>query len=696
MAVASSWFVESKEYEMLIRGGDSGLRFVERSKKKQSSIFVHRDELAWLVSAVEEVMHVGTPEVFWDRSRAGSPRVIVQRRSNRHGRFITIEEVGESKRSGIILIPEGYHGQGWTSLISELRRARSSLWKGREFRESKVERTGSARRSYAEAVGLLRESGDECFPVYNEPLARVPKWLKEASVALEGQKLEKDRGGRVQSLSQTGTKLLPTKKIQQTELTQAHKKMKGYTGGAMEVLRRSPAKMQVQVSEQRAEGRAVSPAKVLLAQTLPNPIKSGLEVQNGGVESEGDGSLSLYVRADLQDIKKLLTDIRGEVDLRLKRVESVLYKLEQNEGMGRMVKAGPELGCGLQAGEVGCFKPKKQRNKKKKNVQMGLLGSKPSMMLGKETHGAAGVQAQNTRRELPCLQARKTYQAGETSEAGAMRAACETGAMRPRVSLGSRNIRSGAHESSSPVPAKDSEVDCRCAGEEGAISETPVPVQKSEQLPGGSENAGDLGSENLMPEKLVNTEYVGGMGPDFTMEFSQKQMRVLKRKEVPVSKPTKSWVAERVSWNDSRGGDVVPTCMLGKNHTVGSGSEEMSVNDSSVRGEHEESDLFGGLEDKGAENYDIEGSLLEVEAVIPSEEQSVQGTDSASPAVIDLKFVWDVKGFAGMTDDGQEGKLKGVLGQIVDNNYGKGTSLSDGVGDDGNMRLRDDDRFYEA
>jgi hypothetical protein len=189
MAVASSWFVESKEYEMLIRGGNAGLRFVERSKKKQSSIFVHGDELVWLVGAVEEVMNVGTPEVFWDSSRAGSPRIIVQRRSNRHGRYITIEEVGDSKRSGIILIPEGHHGQGWTSLTSELRRARSSLWKGREFRENKVERkverTGSGRRSYAEVVGLSREPGDECFPAYNEPIARVPKWLKEASAAME-------------------------------------------------------------------------------------------------------------------------------------------------------------------------------------------------------------------------------------------------------------------------------------------------------------------------------------------------------------------------------------------------------------------------------------------------------------------------------------------------------------------------------
>jgi hypothetical protein len=59
--------------------------------------------------------------------------------------------------------------------------------------------------------------------------------------------------------------------------------------------------------------------------------------------------------------------------------------MEQKESMGRMVKAGPDLGWELKAGEVGCFKPKKKRNKKKKNVQMGLLGPKPSMMLGKET-----------------------------------------------------------------------------------------------------------------------------------------------------------------------------------------------------------------------------------------------------------------------------------------------------------------------
>jgi hypothetical protein len=125
---------------------------------------------------------------------------------------------------------------------------------------------------------------------------------------------------------------------------------------------------------------------------------------------------------------------------------------------------------------------------------------------------------------------------------------------------------------------------------------------------GVSESAGDLGYVNLMPVKLLNTESVGALGPNVsTPEYTPKQLQVFKRKEAPVPKSTKSWVAERVSWNDGRGGDVEPACLLGKNHTACLGSEEMSVNDSPVMGEHEESDLLGGLENKGVENSDVKG-----------------------------------------------------------------------------------------
>jgi hypothetical protein len=42
MAKARSWFVESKEFEMLIKGGNCGLRIVERSKKKNRGLFLYR------------------------------------------------------------------------------------------------------------------------------------------------------------------------------------------------------------------------------------------------------------------------------------------------------------------------------------------------------------------------------------------------------------------------------------------------------------------------------------------------------------------------------------------------------------------------------------------------------------------------------------------------------------------------------
>ena len=84
--------MESKVFKVLIKGGATGVRIVERSHNKRTSIFVQRNELAWLVRSVEEVVELETSEVFWDQSRVGCPQIIVQKRSNRHGRFLTIEE----------------------------------------------------------------------------------------------------------------------------------------------------------------------------------------------------------------------------------------------------------------------------------------------------------------------------------------------------------------------------------------------------------------------------------------------------------------------------------------------------------------------------------------------------------------------------------------------------------------------------
>jgi hypothetical protein len=157
------WSVESKEYEMLIKGGTLGVRIFERSRNKQRSIFVHRDEIVWLVRAVEVVVDGDTSEVFWDQSRAGCPRILTQKRSNRHGRFLIIEEYDGRRRSNSILIPEGRQGQGWTRLFEELCLASSSLRMEHGVREDKTAKVVFGRRSFAEVVRLSKSSEEDCL-----------------------------------------------------------------------------------------------------------------------------------------------------------------------------------------------------------------------------------------------------------------------------------------------------------------------------------------------------------------------------------------------------------------------------------------------------------------------------------------------------------------------------------------------------
>lgn len=116
-------------------------------------------------------------EVFWDHSRVGYPRIIAKKCSNRNGRFLTVEEFDGRRKCGSIMVPEGRFGQGWEDFILEVCWANSSL---REVRECKKVKEVSSRRSYAEVLGLSSQLVEECFNALFEPIARVPRWLKEA------------------------------------------------------------------------------------------------------------------------------------------------------------------------------------------------------------------------------------------------------------------------------------------------------------------------------------------------------------------------------------------------------------------------------------------------------------------------------------------------------------------------------------
>jgi hypothetical protein len=99
MGFSSSWSVESKEFELRVVGGETGVRIREYYKGRKRSIFLDRDELAWLVRIFEDLVRVEDSRVFWNQSLQGFPRVLAQRCFNIHGGFLVVEEFSGDRRS---------------------------------------------------------------------------------------------------------------------------------------------------------------------------------------------------------------------------------------------------------------------------------------------------------------------------------------------------------------------------------------------------------------------------------------------------------------------------------------------------------------------------------------------------------------------------------------------------------------------
>jgi hypothetical protein len=194
-----------------------------------------------------------------------------------------------------------------------------------------------------------------------------------------------------------------------------------------------------------------------------------------------------------------------------------------------------------------------------------------------------------------------------------------------------------------------------------------------------------LGCTTLSPVKSSkclsdSPEYIGEEVFDSHTPGKQpKQLKVFQRRESPSSKTTKSWVAERVAWNGGRGCDVTTEVGSGKNHNhnICLDFEEQSVDVGTELGEHEGLGCLWGMGNQEIELSGNEGNLSQLEMEDSPGKHPVQG--------IDLDLVWAVKGAAGMTWEGQDGKLKQVFGHIA---------ADKAV--DGNMGVRDEDVSYEA
>jgi hypothetical protein len=745
MAKERSWYVESKVFEMLIKGGNSGLRIVEKSKRKQGSIFLRRDELAWVVGAVEEVLDVDTTEVYWDPASAGFPRILVQRRSNRHGGFIIMEEFEGSSRRGSVLIPEGRYGQGWTRLLSELRNARRTIWKDREFKESKAMQMVTG-RSYAEVVGRSK------FPV------NVPK--EDQAVSRVGGAPAVMGGDRAGTHSQRR----PESKFLRVDAQFGTSRALGEAG---EGSGDAPEKPRSQAQE---EGH-VSKKPSLLSKNLQYPGRSGVAAMKEGTVSERDGQGYVQSGVDLQEFTNCLMDIKRQLELGLLRVEQAFQLVGLKEQAQH--EDGPgEMGCGASKPRatqsmgrevVGWSKPKKKNFKGNFKSQHGLLGpkpipisiqapqgprdkklklpsnagSKPSMkkVQGQGPGPTKTGQVSETSitpaqfqqvpeptkleqvRVLSRQPAQRLHLEGESSDMGAARATGVNGSSVAGVFSGEQIEGGGVLFSGCLGTSRDAEMTGEPSVGTGLREETST--QRSVFI---SERAEGLGGELSSPMSLISVipesanrgemclspvrsskrlsdtseaaDEVGLVTP--TPEKQSKQMKVFFRRDSPSAKIMKSWVAERVPWNGGRDCVGLTEAGSGKDHDTCVDSEAQTVIINSELGEPVEIGCMGGMGNQEEERQGMEGCVSRMEEEISPEELLDQGMDLESHAAMYMKMAWAVKEPAGLTCGGQEGKLKQVFGQIVADKFGEEAAVPTGVIVDGIMGLRDEDCSYEA
>jgi hypothetical protein len=174
MACTRRWAVESKFFELVVVGDETGVRLRENCKGKLRSILLDRDEIEWLVRIFEELVDVEDSQVFWDQGRPGFPRVIVQRCFNRHESFLLVEEYDGRKKSRVVLVPEGRRGEGWDIFGSALRWVNEFFIKGATMGKARpVVQAARGSRTFAE---VLKKNS---VPIHTLAPAPVPAVRRE-------------------------------------------------------------------------------------------------------------------------------------------------------------------------------------------------------------------------------------------------------------------------------------------------------------------------------------------------------------------------------------------------------------------------------------------------------------------------------------------------------------------------------------
>ena len=162
------FFIESKAFEFGVDhgGGAFIVRLYERGKDTLRSVFMGKASAVTLLAAMEELVSKNNTRNFVRTIREGETVFIIQRCSNKKGRYVMIQAIHRAGRRGQIIIPEGRNCNGWRGFAVELRSTIYPEVKPRHTtrdplrKESSEKKGDGAAKSYAAvASGLGRNMG---------------------------------------------------------------------------------------------------------------------------------------------------------------------------------------------------------------------------------------------------------------------------------------------------------------------------------------------------------------------------------------------------------------------------------------------------------------------------------------------------------------------------------------------------------
>jgi hypothetical protein len=176
-------------------------------------------------------------------------------------------------------------------------------------------------RSYAEVLGLSSQPEVECFNSYSEPIARVPSWLKEASIEMVYQAQEVGKRAMAPKFTHAPAKIsgdhlmVPTKSHSLLRLVRGSKETRGCVPKNGGVTREVPANS-IQSPMEHSSG----------TRSILNLWPRQLKGREGNVNHTGQSAIN--VNMELCKFRETLRKLKGEVDIGLARLDWVINNLE--------------------------------------------------------------------------------------------------------------------------------------------------------------------------------------------------------------------------------------------------------------------------------------------------------------------------------------------------------------------------------